>query len=90
MSVPPGSTGGGCLTTAWRHQRQAGTLRAAERLYTGGVRTLVDPHVTPADVIEYLLVASEEIKQDIVEPQAAPRPPRWVALEAGELVLEEA
>jgi hypothetical protein len=51
---------------------------------------LVDPHVTPADVIEYLLVASEEIKQDIVEPQAAPRPPRWVALEAGELVLEEA
>jgi hypothetical protein len=47
--------------------------------------------MTPAaHMIEYLVDASEKMKHDIAEPQAASRPPRWVALEPGKLVLEEA
>lgn len=46
-------------------------------------------HITPAAVIEYLPVASEKIEDD-GELQASPRPPRWVALEPGKLVLEGA
>jgi hypothetical protein len=62
-----------------------------ENTDTRGVRTLTSPHMTPAaDMIEYLVDASEKIKHDIAEPQAASRPPRWVALEPGKLVLEEA
>ncbi len=60
-----------------------------ENTDTGGVRTLTSPHMEP-DMIEYLVDASDKIKHDVIaEPQAAPRPPRWVALEPGKPVLEE-
>jgi hypothetical protein len=51
---------------------------------------LANPHMTPVDMFEYLVDASEKIKHDIAEPQAVPRPPRRVALKPGKPVLEEA